>query len=210
MYQILLEGKQVKNNQITSIHIMAGLLLLVMGFITWLVPNSIKQKELNFLNYAGLGYVVIGIIIITATIFFNRSVLKQKVNKRLRIFEIIVFIPILIYSIYQKWYLPLGYATAALIGIILAYYFETRGKVNKTAHILSEGIKIAGLGKHSNMPWSEIKNIIIKYNILTIDRYDNKLYQLPLVKNTTNDFETIENYSKQQIIENKGKKEEDW
>lgn len=211
MYQILLEGKQLKRNQITGMHLMIGFLLIGIGMVTWLVPDSIKQTALQFLNYVGLAYAVLGFFIVIVCIFFNRRIIQTKANSALRIVEIISLLIILFFSIYKKWYLPLGYSGSGLLAILLAYYLEANHKKDKRASFNENGIHIPGLGKHTNAPWQEIKNIILKHNILTIDFMNNKLYQAKISKNNTNlDYNGFNTYTKDKIDSNKHKYREDW
>lgn len=182
MYQIVLEGKQIKRNQVTGMHLMAGFLLIVMGLFTWLVPNSVKQKEFDFLNYAGLVIALLGLIIVFVCIFFNKKIIQTKANLALRLLELSSLTLILLYSLYQKWYLPAGYSAIALLGIILAFYWEKTGKRNKVATFTDEGVHIPGLGKNTDLPWQAIRQILLRHNVLTVDCRDNKLYQLLLAE----------------------------
>jgi len=180
MYQIILEGKQIKRNQVTGMHLMAGFLLIVMGMLTWLVPNSVKQQEFDFLNYAGLAYALFGLVIVVVCIGFNKKIIQTKANLVLRFLEVISLGAILAYALFQKWYLPAGYSAAALLGIVLAFYWEKTGKQNRIASFTDDGVRIPGLGKKSETAWQDIKRIILKHDILTVDFKDNKLYQLQL------------------------------
>ncbi len=180
MYQIVLEGKQVKKNQVTGMHLMAGFLLLVMGFLTWIVPNTLKQQEFDFLNKAGMAYSLLGLVIIIICIFFNKKIIQSPANFGLRILELFSLAPILIYSLLQKWYLPAAYSSAALIGIILAFYWERNGKKNRVAAFNDKGVFIPGLGRKSELPWQDITRVLLRHNVLTVDCKDNKLFQLNL------------------------------
>jgi len=211
MHQILLEGRQLKRNQITGMHLMVGFLLIGIGMVTWLVPNSVKQTELQFLNYVGLGYALLGLLIVITCIFFNRKVIQTKANSILRIVEILALLIILIYAGVKQWYLPLAYSATALTGIILAYFFEQNHKKDKVVSFNENGIHIPGLGRHSNAPWEEVKNIILKHNILTVDFMNNKLYQANISKNNKLiDYEILNGYIRTQIDANKHKYRADW
>ena len=106
MYQFTLEGKGVKRNQVTGMHLMAGLLLLVMGLLTWLVPDAVKQTEFSFLNWAGLLIAFTGAIIIFLSIFYNKKLIQSNFNFVLRLIEIVAMGAFLIYSLLKEWYLP--------------------------------------------------------------------------------------------------------
>lgn len=180
MYQIALEGKQVKKNQVTGMHLMAGFLLIVMGFLTWLVPNAVKQEEFDFLNWVGLAYAFFGVAILIICIFFNKRIIQTKANFTLRILEVFSLAPILVYSLIQKWYLPAGYSAAALLGIILAFYWEKAGKQKRIATFDDNGLHLPRVGKNSQLAWQDITRVLLRHNILTIDCKDNKLFQFTL------------------------------
>ena len=211
MYQIVLEGKQIKRNQVTGMHLMAGFLLIVMGLFTWLVPNSVKQKEFDFLNYAGLVIAFVGLIIVFACIFFNKKIIQTKANLALRLLELSSLALILLYSLYQKWYLPAGYSAVALLGIILAFYWEKTGKRNKIATFTDAGAHVPGLGKNTDLPWQAIRQILLRHNILTVDCRDNKLYQLLLAEGQSIiNKEEFETYCRFQIEAKKHLLKTEW
>ncbi len=197
MFQVPIEPQKIKGNQVTGMHLMSGLLLFVMGILTWLVPNQIKQEKFDFLNWAGLLCGLWGLFIIIVTIFFNKRIIQSKANFTFRILEIISLSGILIYTLYQKWYLPTAYSIAALCGIILAYYWERKSKSKRWVKFDDEGIHIKNSAK---INWSEISHVIVKHNILTIDCKNNKLYQLIIdTKNNNTDAEVLESYARIQI-----------
>lgn len=159
---------------------MAGFLLLVMGLVTWLVPNQVKQETFDFLNYAGLGYAFFGLLLILISIFLNKKIIQGKGNFVLRTLELIAFATIVTYSLYQRWYLPAAYSGAALIGIVLAYYWERSGHKNRLAMFSDAGVRISGLGSKSQMSWQDLNRIMLRHRILTVDCRDNKLFQLEI------------------------------
>jgi hypothetical protein len=211
MYQIVLEGKQVKKNQVTGMHLMAGFLLLVMGFLTWIVPNTVKQQEFDFLNKVGIAYSLLGLAIIIICVFFNKRIIQSPANFGLRILEVLSLAPILIYSLLQKWYLPAAYSTAALLGIILAFYWERNGKKNRLAIFNDKGVFIPGLGRKSELAWQDITRILLRHHVLTVDCKDNKLFQINLDRNQdTVNREEFEGYCKIQIEAKKHLHKADW
>jgi hypothetical protein len=213
MYKIPLEGKQVKKNQVTGMHLMAGFLLIVMGMFTWLVPNDIKQEEFIFLNWAGLSYAFLGIAIVIICIFFNKRIIQTKANFTLRILEVCALTLVLIYSLMQKWYLPAGYSGAALLGIILAFYWEKSGKQSRVATVHDDGLHIPRLGRNNLLLWQDINRVLFRHNILTIDCKDNRLIQLTVENTSPNGIvnkEEFEQYCYKKIEEKKDLRKEDW
>jgi len=192
-------------------HLMAGFLLLVMGFLTWLVPDSVKQQEFSFLNNAGLAYSLLGLAILVICIFFNKKVLQGRGNFMLRVLELAALTPVIIYSLIQKWYLPAAYSGAAFIGIVLAYYLEKNGKKSRIAVFNDEGAHIPGLGSKSHMPWKDLERVLMRHRILTIDCKDNKLFQLD-IETVPGNFsaEDFEAYCKVQVEAKKHLYKSDW
>jgi len=190
---------------------MAGFLLLVMGLFTWMVPNAVKQEEFNFLNKIGLLYAAAGVALLVICIFFNKKVIQSPANFALRLIEILLFIPILIYSLSQKWYLPAAYSGAGLLGIILAYYWEKNGKKARQALFNDKGVFIAGLGRKSEMAWQDIEKVMLRHRVLTIDCKDNKLFQINVESRQEElSREAFEAYCKIQIEAKKHLYKADW
>ena len=211
MYQIILEGKQLRKNQVTGMHLMAAFLLIVMGFLTWLVPNDVKQEEFAFLNWVGLGYSFFGLAILVICIFFNKKIIQSKANLALRLLEVLSLAPILIYSLVQEWYLPAGYSAAALLGIVLAFYWEKSGKQSRKAIFDESGVQIPRLGRDSELDWDEVSRVLLKHNILTIDCYNNKLFQFSVEANSqTVDKEIFNRFCLNQIKLKSNSNKKDW
>jgi hypothetical protein len=201
MYQIVVQGKKVKKNQVTGMHLMVGFLLTAIGFFTWLVPNSVKQETFAFLNYVGLLYGFLGLAIIIICIFFNKKVIQTQNNLVLRWIEMVALLTVFIYSIYQKWHLPSAYAAAGLISVLLAYFWETSAKKSSIIAFEDDIITLPKFSKRSSIAWEDLNKVLLRYNTLTIDFKNNKLIQLDIDKIANisinpNDFEA---YCKIQI-----------
>lgn len=219
-FHIPTEGGRVKKHQVTAMHLIAAFLLVVMGIITFVTPIAIgvanadnqtsAKATLSIINWLGLAVAAFGLSLILITIFFNKKVIQTKANFPLRVLEIIVFIAILAYSLMNKWYLPAAYSGAALAGILIAYFLEKSGTEKRFIHADKSGIKIPGTGRSLFFKWQELKRVIIKHNLITIDCTNNKLYQLTFDKTAFNDENSFTEYCLQKIEENKHKQQEDW
>jgi|SRR5690606_17222493 len=211
-FEVPIEGQRVKKNQVTAIHLMAGLLLLVIGAITWAVPGSLKAENNLLLNSVGILYMVFGIGLLFICIFLNKRFIQSRSNFILRIVEIFLFLPILIYSIIQKWYLPAAYAAVALLSIIFAYYWEKKGEQIKLAIINENGVRLPLNGNIRQLDWSNINKLMMRHNILTVDCTNNKLIQLNIQKhdNKKEESPAVEQFSAAQIVLHKNKATEDW
>lgn len=218
-FKIPVAGNKVKKHQVTAMHLIAGFLLIVMGLITFVTPyalgvihssaNPVQKPQLTFINFSGLAYALFGLLLIIITTFFNKKVIQTKANFPLRILEIIAFLSILFYSLIQKWYLPAAYSGAALTGIILAYFLEKSGQAPRFILINERGIKIPG--RNGDILWQNIKAVIFRHNVITVDCKDNKLFQLTFFKETINEkLPLIETFAKKNIETKAHLYQEDW
>lgn len=213
-FEIPILEKGVKRNQVTAIHLMAGLLLIAMSSITLVVPDGLKAEARPLLNTMGIVYMISGGLILVVSIFFNKKVIQKKANLALRLLEILLFLPIFVYSLIQQWYLPATYAAAAILAILLAYYWEKRGVRTKKAIINETGVHLPLSGTTKSFPWQDINKLMFRHRILTIDCKNNRLIQLNVPNEPDNNAlptqSAIEKYSNQQIIVNKNKITDDW
>lgn len=177
-FSLIIKHNQVKRNQVTALHIMIGILLFMMGYVMWLMPNFFQIEQYAILMIGGMVYGLFGLILIIISIFFNRKIIQNPFyNQVLRILEILVLLSILIYSAYERWYLPVAYCTAALGLIVFAYFWERRAQKEQRIQLTSSGILIPLFFKKIKLHWQDISNIVLRHSILTIDCHDNKLYQ---------------------------------
>lgn len=205
MYTLELVKEKVKRNQVVAFHLIAAIILMIMGFITFVTPFSLniyqagKENtqfvEMNWVHYVGLLISLIGLSIIIITIFFNRRFIQDKKNLIIRIIEILCFLPILAYCLYNKWYLPATYSGAALIGICLAYIFEKNQEKNRIIEINNQGILLKTSSKNTKWNWEELEHFIIKHNVLTLRTTDKKLFQFIFLINKEVDYPKINQFA---------------
>ncbi len=185
-YQIPIKTEGPKRNHVTAFHIFSGILFIVIGAVAFLSPlvmgvataNREKPEiSFHFINWIGFAYVLLGFAITLITIVWNKKVLQPKGNMLLRITEITGLALIIIYSIIQQWWLPAAYSGAGLVGLIFGLYFEYGSVAQKYLVLDDSGIIIQKPGMNRKILWQDIKNIIYKNNIFTIDCRNNKLYQ---------------------------------
>lgn len=182
-YQITVKQNRVKKNQVTALHLMIGFLLFMMGLVTWLVPASVKTEQFAFLDIAGIFYSVFGLGLLIISVLLNRKIIQNSSNNlALRIIEIIVLLSILVYTLFQKWYLPFGYSTAALLVIIFAYFWEKNALRKRIISISNQGILIPGFFKTLSLQWQDIAQIVLRHAVLSVDCHGNRFYQFDVSK----------------------------
>lgn len=174
-------------------HIMAALLFIGMGAVAFIAPYFLGLAQVskdyhpvviyNWVNWTGIFYIVLGIFILFAIIFTNKKRIASKTSLALRWVEIIGFLLVIIYAANMRWTLPVVYASVGLMGIILAYYFEKRAIKQHYIIIDDNGISIQDYAIGRQIKWQNIKNVILKNNVLSIDNKDNSFYQIEIVHN---------------------------
>lgn len=221
MYTLELVKEKVKRNQVVAFHLIAAIILMIMGFVTFITPFSLniyqagKENtqfvQMNWIHYTGLAISLIGVSIIIITIFFNKRFIQDRKNLIIRLVEIICFLPILIYCLYNKWYLPATYSGAALLGICFAYFLEKNQEKNRTIEINNQSILLKTSSKNTKWNWEELEHFIIKHNVLTLRTIDKKLFQFIFIINEKEDYQVINEYAIENIqkaIPNRRK--DDW
>lgn len=210
MFKIKVENNKIKNNQVTALHLMVGLLFIVLGLVTVMVPNTIKTLEYMYLENIGWLYFVFGLFLICISIFFNKKIIQTRKSQVLRIIEIIALGIIIIYSLMHEWYLPASYCFAALIGVGFAYIWEKKALKELNILLNEQGITIPKIWSNTVINWSDVKYIIIKHNIITIDCKDNRLIQYNINSLYNNQPIEIEYFASDQIKNNKHLYQENW
>jgi hypothetical protein len=204
----ILQNK-LKRNQVTALHLMVGFLLIVMGFVTWLVPGSLKRIEYAFLDTISLIYIAFGCFLLLVSVFFNKKIIQGKSNLFIRFLEVLALLPILIYSLMQKWYLPAAYSTAAFIGIAFAYLWEKSAGRKVQVVVTDTGVHLPYFSGKT-LKWPEIERFIIKHGVLTVDCRDNHLYQYEIQATDPRIIASILTFAEQNIARSKHLYDTDW
>ena len=211
----LLNNKKNKKKHSTFVHLMASFLLIIMGIVTCMMIAVLKDTVILIQNKSillgvGVGYILFGIILLLITIFFNQKIADTATSNKLRIIEILVLLPTVIYSIINKWYVPAAYAGIGIAGIIYAYFWEQKQTIQQFVSVTESGVTIPNT-KVGFLKWQEIKRLIYRNSILTVDCRNNKLYQLD-IKNDEIAFnnDNFEQFCEELIQKHKDLVKKDW
>lgn len=194
---------------------MAAFLLIIMGAVSATIIKALAETQAALLNsdifYAVSGiYVLAGIIILFITIKYNKQITQKRSNStRLRIFEILLLLPILIYCVVKQWHVPAAYAGIGIFGILYAFYYEFSSLKDKIVTIDDKGINNPH-SKTSFLAWEKVLRLIVRHQILTIEAQGNKLYQYDLQSGQNIDVTSIESFAAQRIKEEKKIIKNDW
>lgn len=214
-YKIPLPNKGINTKNVTFSHLMASFLIIIMGAVTCMMIAVLGETPIitdnkYILQVAGIIYILIGIILLLVTIFANKKVILRQNSQKLRLLELIILAPVLIFSVIQGWNMPAIYAAVGIIGIIYANYSEKKGQIPKDVILDKEGVTLPNT-KVGFLKWEEIKRLIIRHRILTVDCRNNKLFQIDIDENSNHlNVQEIEDFAIQLINESNIKKTQDW
>lgn len=214
-YQLKLNNKGVNKRNVTFSHLMAAFLLIIMGAVSATIIKALAETQAAMLNsdifYTISGtYVLAGIVILFITIKYNKQITQKRSNStRLRIFEILLLLPILIYCVVKQWHVPAAYAGIGIFGILYAFYYEFSSLKDKIITIDDKGINNPH-SKTSFLAWEKVLRLIVRHQILTIEGQGNKLYQYDLLSGQDIDVASIESFAAQRIKEEKKVIKNDW
>jgi len=209
-YTIPIVRTRIKKKQMTSMHIIAGFMFVLLGAITWAVPNTFKGDKVNLLQQSSGIFTLAGIAIVIVTIILNKQLSKKILNSTLRVIELILFIIVAIYCTQVVWYMPLIYACIGILTVGVTFYLELNAHKPEYIKINKEGIHLKR-GNVKQIKWKEVKNFLVRHGNVTINLRNNKLYQF-----TVHSFKQVEakidmeQLAKQYIDANEKDYEADW
>lgn len=188
IYELALEGEKVKKQQIVALHliivfccIVTGALILLLHYASGFIADSYLYL-LDSLPAKWIAYLILflGVLLLYLLIFRNRWLLKKTVNRPIRIAECAVLLVFFLFSLQQKWFLPATLYALTAATVFFALYWETVSDPTLYVRISESGVRLpANTGKRS-LHWKEIEQVIFRFGILTINCYDNRLFQWPV------------------------------
>ena len=201
-YDLPIQEEKVKPHQITTLHMVCALAFIVTGAIITIYNYTIPI-------WGGV-ILIAGLALVTLVMTKNKWVVSLRVNQQLRIVELLISIPIALYSFYQHWKFPAGIFSALSAALLFALYWERTAGSPLFVHFDKEGIRLPSTSRRKFKPWTEVEQVIVRFGTLTIDCTDNSLFQWMLATVDV-DTELFEMYCKTQFEENRGKRRKnDW
>lgn len=210
IYQVPIVRTRIKKKHMTSMHLIAGFMFVLIGAVTLAVPETIKANLAKTLNNISGGFIALGIAIVLITIIFNKKLAGKNKNSLLRITEIMGFVILSIISISFYWWMPFIYAVIGILTVTITYYLELNAHKPEYITLSERGVEMKRLSKKT-IAWSEVRNFLIRHGNVTINLKNNTLYQYNAYNfKEIKDKEIIESFAQQQIDKNAHKFEAEW
>ena len=106
----------------------------------------------------------------------------------------------------------MAYSSAALIAIAFAFFWEKSSTRDFQIQLKEKGIMLPRFIANKFILWQDIEKVIFKFDLITIDCRDNKIYQFHIRPGqfTGPDLEKAHTFCSYKIEENKSLYREDW
>lgn len=215
-YILYLKDNKVKQQHIITAHLIAVFVLLVVGVFFELASFVVKKINLSVainnssLMQIGTSTIIISLVILAATIFKTKWMMKPKIGLFFRVFEISII------GILSMYFFQLNLPTPAIlllleIGmIVFALFWENQSDQMLKVLLSETGILLPMTSRKKKLQWSEVDQVLVRFNTVTINCADNRLFQWVLY-NQDIDIEGLHQFSKQQIVANMHlRKQDNW
>jgi hypothetical protein len=210
MFTLSLAQDKVKPHQTVALHFLIGLALFAFGILSYvfyfytIIATEHESSMPEFKKW-GIAMIIPGLVILLFSLFRGKWL---KVPKNNRLFRIIEFCCALAYAAYftiGHWWLPAGIFGILAATLLLATLWESSRNKTQYIHIDDKGVQLPASSRRNSLEWNEISRVILRFGILTIDCYDDHLYQWDV---DTPDFdkEEMEAYCAKLVAENEHKK----
>lgn len=215
-YVLYLQEKKVKQQHIITAHLIAVFVLLVTGVFFELASFVVKKINLSTsfnkssLMQIGTSTIFMSLVILAVTIFKSKWMMKPKVGMFFRVFEISI-IGILSIHFFQLNLLTPAILMLFVIGMIaFALFWENQSDQSLKVVLSESEILLPMTSRKKKLQWSEVDQVLVRFNTITINCADNRLFQWVL-SNQDIDIEGLHQFSKQQIVVNMHlRKQDNW
>lgn len=168
-FLIVAEKYQKYFNQMKAMHIMACIFLL--GYALFLLSDMDK----NWMEIIAL--IPTTLAVLYFVIFKGQGLKQSQINQVLRIFEV-GFLGIAANSFYNlQEYIPMALFGLIALFVLILLLMENKIFSDRFIELNQEGIIFPQLFYTKKISWENLKNIILRFNVLTFEQKDNSYIQ---------------------------------
>lgn len=221
-FELPLREERVKPHQITTLHFLVGFALIgVSAFVMvvyYLLGSILSDANITFgesgasyppQGYIGIVFLLSGLFIIYITRFKHSWLLQAANNKKVRIVELIIVVLAALYTLVLGFFVAAAIYGVVMAALLFALFWENNSSISNAITIADNGVKLPANSKRRKMKWHEIENVIYKYNTLTINTVDGRLYQWTIKKTDINQ-ETFDTFCFAQVKAAEKDRVDDW
>lgn len=161
---------------------MTGLALLAVGIVSsvlyWFTHISPKFKGAHSpFGIFGLVCVLAGLIVLVIAVFNKKWLRRPRANLVLRITELIILLGSTGAFYLFGWHIPAAMFGVLSLAVLFALFWEQSGSKGQAVLIDDAGVHLPFAFRGRTLPWWEIEQVLLRHGVLTVDCFDNHLYQ---------------------------------
>ncbi len=197
-FELPLKDERVKPHQITALHLIVSLTIIgssaLMLAVHYLIGQALMREIADATKvkphsdtewYAALGLLFLGILLMLASLFKNKWLTQKGINRTVRIGELMVILVMASYAAMNDILIAAIMFGILGIALLFAIFWENNNDAKNAISIADDGIKLPIAARRRNIYWHEVDNVIYKYNTLTVNTLDGRMYQWTIKKNDT-------------------------
>lgn len=211
-FELALVGEKVKPHQVTAMHLLVAFSMLGVGamcLLTNVYTTMWKGLPAHMPKLAGGCFIAAGIILLFISIMRNKWLRTPVVNTVFRSLELIFALVLASVFMIKQWWVPAGIFGLMSAALVFSLFWERAGDTAIMVSLNSTGIRLPVTSRKRFLHWYEVEQVLLRHGVLTIDCYDNHLYQWH-VQPVPFDARELEGFSAAQILGSKDKRETDW
>lgn len=181
-YEIQLTELRVKPHQTTALHLMTSLALFAVGAVSsvlyWFTNISPGfKKAYSPFGIFGLLSMLAGILVFAIAIFNKKWLRRPKANLILRLFELVLLLGGAGIFYWSGWKIPAAIFGVLGLAVLFAVFWEQGGEKPREVVINDKGVRLPFALRGRSLEWWEVEQVLLRHGVLTIDCFDNHLYQ---------------------------------
>ncbi|RYZ56122.1 MAG: hypothetical protein EOP49_01180 [Sphingobacteriales bacterium] len=185
-FKIPLVEERVKRKHEVTLHLIVAFTLLATGsflLITQFLLNSLSGTQrtaiIPFTLPAAAGAVIIlaGLALVGVLVFRNHLVTDRKTGAAIKTAQLITLIVFCAFAFSYRFFIPGTIYCLIALSLVFSFLWEYTAEDQLYLTVDDKGIRLPVSSRKRLLRWGEIKQVMLKFGIITIDCNDNRLFQ---------------------------------
>lgn len=190
-YILPLAEERVKREQKITLHLFVVFVLMATGAFLLLLQHLLKGvsilhneqlKNLTIPNGLGLTVLLGSFFLLGLTLFKSKWLLQTKNALLIRAIEGGVLSALAIASFKTHLTMPASLYGLLSVVVFFALYWENNKNNQLTLEVDEQGIRFPVTARKKGLAWWEVEQVLLRFGTITINCYDNRMYQWQLGK----------------------------
>lgn len=201
-FELPVTEQRVKPHQVTALHLLCAMAFLGTGALFYWMYLPYK--------FASVALVVAAVVLMVTAIVKSRWIQRKNVNMTFRIAELLILIPLGIFTAVHRWNVPTTMFALLALAVAFALYWENLAVNAMVIRISDAGIQLPVTSRKRSISWTEVEKVIFRHGTLTIDCHNQRLFQW-MIGPVDIDAQQLEDYSSRQVEAHRSKRPaNDW